>query len=69
MIDLSSKEPKILNFLSDRLSMYACAVFVPASNVDRDPKSNPIYWNNTWVNWKSENPLQKASRKNSIWSS
>ncbi|CAH1102411.1 unnamed protein product [Psylliodes chrysocephalus] len=50
-INLASARPDILKNLETLLLDYRKNM-VPALNKPRDPRSNPIYWNNTWTYWQ-----------------
>ncbi|CAH1102412.1 unnamed protein product [Psylliodes chrysocephalus] len=50
-VNLASTAPNIVKNLEQLLLEYRKNI-VPALNRPRDPRSNPINWNNTWTNWE-----------------
>jgi hypothetical protein len=52
-INLAHARPAVLHSLEESLERYKKTMMKPL-NVPGDPMSNPIYWNNTWVNWKDD---------------
>lgn len=47
----------ILATLEEALLNYRVTA-LPPSNLPNDPKANPSLWNNTWVNWLDDDPLE-----------
>ncbi|XP_028129869.1 arylsulfatase B-like [Diabrotica virgifera virgifera] len=58
-INLASARPNIVKNLEHLLLDYRKTV-VPPRNKPRDPKANPVYWNNTWVSWADCDNVFKA---------
>lgn len=56
MVNLAEKRPVILAVLKKILMKHRLSV-IPPSNLDGDPKANPLLWNNTWTSWDEPNPL------------
>ncbi|KAK9300129.1 hypothetical protein QLX08_007059 [Tetragonisca angustula] len=56
MVNLAKKRPVILAVFKKILMKHRLSV-IPPSNLDGDPKANPLLWNNTWTNWDEPNPL------------
>lgn len=56
MVNLAKRRPLILATLEEALMRYRVTA-IPASNVDQDPRANPVNWNGTWVNWMDPEPL------------
>ncbi|KAF4527454.1 hypothetical protein B566_EDAN016257 [Ephemera danica] len=48
--NLAASEPDILNQMLEALQVYNATV-VPSVAEPIDPRSNPIFWNNTWISW------------------
>ncbi|KAL7643642.1 UNVERIFIED_CONTAM: hypothetical protein RMT77_005625 [Armadillidium vulgare] len=48
--DVSKSHPAIVKLLQNRLQFYNSTA-VPPGNKPEDPRANPIFWNNTWINW------------------
>jgi hypothetical protein len=44
----------VLHSLEESLEQFKETMVKPL-NIPGDPLSNPVYWNNTWVNWKDGN--------------
>jgi hypothetical protein len=43
----------VLHSLEETLERFKKTMVKPL-NIPGDPMSNPIYWNNTWANWKDD---------------
>ncbi|CAD1476220.1 unnamed protein product, partial [Heterotrigona itama] len=56
MVNLAEKRPVILAVLKKILMKHRLSV-IPPSNLDGDPRANPLLWNNTWTSWDEPNPL------------
>ncbi|KAB7502708.1 hypothetical protein Anas_12396 [Armadillidium nasatum] len=39
------------NFFQDTRLRFYNSTMIPPGNKPADPRSNPIFWNNTWTNW------------------
>jgi len=52
-INLAHARPLVLRSLEESLERYKKTMIKPL-NIPGDPMSNPIYWNDTWVNWKDD---------------
>nr|ATE50179.1 arylsulfatase 4 [Psylliodes chrysocephala] len=50
-VNLASTRPNIVRNLEQLLLDYRKNI-VPALNKPRDPRANPMDWNNTWTNWQ-----------------
>ncbi|KAB7504455.1 Arylsulfatase B [Armadillidium nasatum] len=48
--DVSKSHPAIVKLLLNRLQFYNSTA-IPPGNKPEDPRANPIFWNNTWINW------------------
>lgn len=51
--NLAYTQPLVLHSLEESLEQFKKTMVKPL-NVPGDPMSNPIYWNDTWVNWKDD---------------
>ncbi|KAK1124469.1 hypothetical protein K0M31_006820 [Melipona bicolor] len=56
MVNLAEKRPVILAMFKKILMKHRLSVILP-SNLNGDPKANPLLWNNTWTSWDEPNPL------------
>lgn len=52
--NLAHTQLLVLHSLEESLERFKETMVKPL-NIPGDPMSNPIYWNNTWVNWKDDN--------------
>ncbi|KAL7643638.1 UNVERIFIED_CONTAM: hypothetical protein RMT77_005621 [Armadillidium vulgare] len=57
--DVSKSHPAIVKLLQKRLHFYNTTAVDP-ENQPRDPRANPIFWNNTWTNWFDYLPEEKS---------
>ncbi|KAL7643644.1 UNVERIFIED_CONTAM: hypothetical protein RMT77_005627 [Armadillidium vulgare] len=48
--DVSKSQPALVELLQKRLCFYNSTA-IPPGNKPEDPRANPIFWNNTLVNW------------------
>ncbi|XP_012265045.2 arylsulfatase B-like [Athalia rosae] len=60
LVNLAKTRPLILATLEEALMKYRLTA-IPATNVDADPRANPVHWNNTWVNWDELHPMKLIS--------
>nr|UNO37575.1 GSS-like protein [Psylliodes laticollis] len=63
-VNLLSARPDIVKDLEKLLMEYKKNM-VPALNKPRDPRSNPIYWNNTWTYWQDYDQVVRTTGLNS----
>jgi len=52
-INLAHARSLVLHSLEESLERYKKTMMKPL-NIAGDPMSNPVYWNDTWVNWKDD---------------
>nr|UNO37577.1 GSS6 [Psylliodes chrysocephala] len=57
-VNLASATPNIVRKLEQLILDYRKNM-VPARNKPRDPRANPINWNNTWNNWEDYDHVDK----------
>ncbi|KAJ8675545.1 hypothetical protein QAD02_011331 [Eretmocerus hayati] len=55
--NLASSHPVLVEALEEILEKYKLSAVLP-SNTPNDPRANPALWNNTWVNWLDDDPLE-----------
>ncbi|CAH1099210.1 unnamed protein product [Psylliodes chrysocephalus] len=64
-VNLAKSRPNIVRKLEKLLMDYRKNI-VPALNEDRDPRANPINWNNTWSSWIDSDYVARSKVPNSF---
>nr|ATE50182.1 glucosinolate sulfatase 3 [Psylliodes chrysocephala] len=64
-VNLAKSRPNIVRNLEKLLVDYRKNI-VPALNADRDPRANPINWNNTWSSWLDSDYIVRSKVPNSF---
>ncbi|CAH1099301.1 unnamed protein product [Psylliodes chrysocephalus] len=64
-VNLAKSRPNIVRKLKKLLLDYSKNI-LPALNKDRDPRANPINWNNTWSSWLDSDYVARSKLPNSF---